>query len=42
MEKVEEIRSWIESVPKPICDALTPFEVMDVDVERGWIRFGRL
>ena len=28
----------LAELPRPVCAALTPFEVLDADGERGWVR----
>lgn len=38
MDATEEIRSLLDSHPKPVCAALTPFEILEADSETGYIK----
>jgi uncharacterized protein (TIGR00369 family) len=38
MDTTEEIRLLLDSQPKPVCAALTPFHILEADSERGFVK----
>jgi uncharacterized protein (TIGR00369 family) len=38
MNTTEEIRALLDSQPKPVCAALTPFEIMQIEAETGYVK----
>jgi uncharacterized protein (TIGR00369 family) len=38
MTELEELRATVAKMPKPVCAALTPFEIVDADAKDGWIK----
>lgn len=38
MNTAEEIRALLDSQPKPVCAALTPFEIMEIEAESGYVK----
>jgi uncharacterized protein (TIGR00369 family) len=38
MNTTEEIRALLDSQPKPVCAALTPFEIMEIEAETGYVK----
>lgn len=35
---VDDLRALIAGQPAPVCLELTPFEILDADLETGWVR----
>jgi uncharacterized protein (TIGR00369 family) len=38
MNTTEEIRALLDSQPKPVCAALTPFEIIEIEAESGYVK----
>jgi uncharacterized protein (TIGR00369 family) len=38
MNTTEEIRALLDSQPKPVCAALTPFEIIEIEAETGYVK----
>jgi uncharacterized protein (TIGR00369 family) len=38
MNTAEEIRALLDSQPKPVCAALTPFEIIEIEAETGYVK----
>jgi uncharacterized protein (TIGR00369 family) len=38
MSATEEIRALLDSQPKPVCAALTPFEIVEAESETGYVK----
>ena len=38
MNATDEIRALLESQPKPVCAALTPFNILEADSDKGYVK----
>src|SRR5688572_22265051 len=38
MNTTQEIRALLDSQPKPVCATLTPFEIMAIEAETGYVK----